>query len=71
MIAALLATLGGAATSVDLVFFWGAKAQQFAAARGIDLEFLRNPAHQYMHPYYPPLVSNVFAFATMAAGRFV
>ena len=56
---------------MDLVFFWGAKAQQFAAARGIDLEFLRNPAHQYMHPYYPPLVSNVFAFATIAAGRFV
>jgi len=71
VIAALLATLGGAATSVDLVFFWGAKAQQFAAARGIDLAFLRNPAHQYMHPYYPPLVSNVFAFATTAAGRFV
>ena len=71
VLAALLATLGGAATSVDLVFFWGAKAQEFAAARGIDLEFLRNPAHQYMHPYYPPLVSNVFSFATMAAGRFV
>jgi len=71
VVAALLATLGGAATSVDLVFFWGAKAQQFAAARGIDLEFLRDPAHQYMHSYYPPLVSNVFAFATMAAGRFV
>ena len=71
VVAALLATLGGAATSVDLVFFWGAKAQQFAAARGIDMEFLREPAHQYMHPYYPPLVSNVFAFATMAAGRFV
>ncbi len=71
VLAALLATLGGAATSVDLVFFWGAKAQQFAAARGVDMEFLRNPAHQYMHPYYPPLVSNVFAAATMTAGRFV
>lgn len=71
VLAALAAALGGAATSVDLVFFWGAKAQQFAAARGVDMEFLRNPAHQYMHPYYPPLVSNVFALATMAAGRFV
>jgi hypothetical protein len=71
VLAALAATLGGAATSADLVFFWGAKAQQFAAARGVDTEFLRDPAYQYMHPYYPPLVANVFAFATMAAGRFV
>ena len=71
LLAALAAALGGAATSVDLVSFSGAKAQQFAAARGVDMEFLRNPAHQYMHPYYPPLVSNVFALATMAAGRFV
>ncbi len=71
VLAALAATLGGAATSVDLVFFWGAKAQQFAAARGVDTEFLRDAANQYMHPYYPPLVANLFAFATMAAGRFV
>ena len=71
VLAALGATLGGAATSVDLVFFWGAKAQQFTAARGVDTAFLRDVAHQYMHPYYPPLVANLFAFATMAAGRFV
>ncbi len=71
VLAALGATLGGAATSSDLVFFWGAKAQQFAAARGVDTAFLREAAHQYMHAYYPPLVVNLFAFATMAAGRFV
>ena len=71
VLAALGATLGGAATSVDLVFFWGAKAQQFAAFRGVDTAFLRDVAHQYMHPYYPPLVANLFAFATMAAERFV
>lgn len=71
VLAALGATLGGAATSADLVFFWGAKAQQFAAFRGVDTAFLREASHQYMHPYYPPLVANLFAFATMAAGRFV
>ena len=71
VLAALGATLGGAATSVDLVFFWGAKAQQFAAFRGVDTAFLLEPSHQYMHLYYPPLVANLFAFATMAAGRFV
>ncbi len=71
VLAALGATLGGAATSSDLVFFWGAKAQQFAAARGVDAAFLREAAHQYMHAYYPPLVVNLFSFATMAAGRFV
>ena len=67
---ALLATWSGAASSPDLIFFWGAKAQQFAAARTIDVPFLQNVFHRFMHLYYPPFVTNVFAFATMAAGRF-
>jgi len=67
---AFLATWSGAATSPDLIFFWGAKAQQFAAARTIDVPFLQNVFHRYMHLYYPPFVTNVYAFATMAAGRF-
>lgn len=70
VLAALSATWAGAATSLDLVFFWGPKAQQFASARGVDVEFLRDASHLYMHPYYPPLVVNLYAFATMAAGRF-
>ena len=61
----------GAASSPDLVFFWGAKAQRFALARTVDLELLRHPFHMFIHPYYPPLVTNVYALASMVAGRFV
>jgi hypothetical protein len=68
--AALLAAWSGSATSPDLVFFWGAKAQQFAAARTVDVPFLQNVFHRYMHIYYPPFVTNVYAFAAMTVGRF-
>ena len=68
--AALAATRAGASTSVDLFFFWGPKAQRFAAARGIDAAFLAEPFHRFMHPYYPPLVTNLQAFAALTAGRF-
>lgn len=69
--AALVAALSGAASSPDLLFFWGPKAQQFALARAFDETFMRNPFHHYMHAYYPPLVTNLGAFASIAAGRFV
>ncbi len=59
-----------AATSPDLLLFWAPKAQAFAAARTIDAEFLRDPLLDYMHTFYPPLVTNLYAFATQAAGRF-
>jgi len=68
--AALAATLAARSTSPDLLLFWGPKAQQFAAARTIDAGFLSAPYLEYLHVYYPPLVTNVFAFATMIAGRF-
>jgi hypothetical protein len=67
---AALAAWSGSASSPDLVFFWGAKAQQFAAAKTIDVAFLENVFHRYMHLYYPPLVTNLYAFATMVSGRF-
>jgi hypothetical protein len=66
---ALAATSAGAASSPDLLFFWGPKAQQFALARSFDTGFMRDAFHQYMHSYYPPLVTNLGAFASMAAGR--
>jgi hypothetical protein len=69
VLAALLATAAGSASSPDLIFFWGAKAQQYAAARTVDARFLGEPFLQYMHPYYPPLVTNLYALASMAAGR--
>ena len=70
VLAALAATLAGAATSIDLLFFWGPKAQQFGIARAVDVAFLADPSHGYMHAYYPPLVVNLEALATLAAGRF-
>ena len=68
--AAFAATATAAATSADLLIFWGPKAQAFAAARTIDAAFLRDPYLLYVHPSYPPLVTNLFAFSTMVAGRF-
>jgi len=70
VLVALAATDAGAATSVDLFYFWGPKAQQFAIARGVDTAFLAGPFHDYMHAYYPPLVASLDALATIAAGRF-
>ena len=55
----------------DLLFFWGPKAQQFALARTFDEAFMRDAFHGYMHSYYPPLVTNIWAFASLAAGRFL
>lgn len=70
LLAALAATMAARSTSPDLLLFWGPKAQQFAAARTIDVAFLKAPFLEYMHVYYPPLVTNVFALGAMIAGRF-
>jgi hypothetical protein len=70
ILAAFAATLATRSTSLDLLLFWGPKAQQFAAARTIDAAFLSAPDLEYMHVYYPPLVTNVFAFGAMIVGRF-
>jgi hypothetical protein len=70
ILAALAATVAARSTSLDLIFFWGPKAQQFASARTIDAAYLGAPNLEYLHVYYPPLVTNVFAFGAMIAGRF-
>jgi hypothetical protein len=70
LLAALAATVAARSTSPDLLLFWGPKAQQFAVARTIDVAFLKAPYLEYMHVYYPPLVTNVFALGAMIAGRF-
>ncbi len=57
-------------TSTDLLYFWGAKGQAFAAARGIDASFLAARDHFLLHPDYPPLLPCLYSFGTMAAGRF-
>jgi hypothetical protein len=70
VLAALAATVAARSTSPDLLLFWGPKAQQFAAARTIDAAYLGAPNHEYLHVYYPPLVTNVFALGAMIARRF-
>jgi hypothetical protein len=70
LLAALAATVAARSTSPDLLLFWGPKAQQFATARTIDAAYLGAPNLEYLHVYYPPLVTNVFAFGAMVAGRF-
>lgn len=67
--AAALATAAGSASSPDLIFFWGPKAQRFALARTVDARFLADPYLSYMHPYYPPLVTNLYALCSLGAGR--
>jgi len=67
---AVAATTSAAATSPDLLYFWGPKAQAFAFARTFDLAFLRDYYMQYVHVSYPPLVTNLYAFASMIAGKF-
>ena len=66
---AFIAAASGAATSVDLLMFWGPKAQAFAAARTVDTRVLSDPLLDYLHPSYPPLVTNLYALGTIAAGR--
>jgi len=70
VLVAVSATIAGAATSADLLLFWGPKGQAFGAARTIDVGFLADPAREYLHASYPPLLTNLYAFATMIAGRF-
>ena len=65
-----IAALTASATSPDLILFWGSKAEAFAAARTIDDNFLGEPFLRFLHTSYPPLVTNAYAFATIAAGRF-
>jgi hypothetical protein len=69
VLTALAAAASASATSPDLLLFWGPKAQAFAAARTVDAAFLRDPLLDYMHRSYPPLVTNLYAFASIVAGR--
>lgn len=70
LLSALAATTSAAATSTDLLSFWGPKAQAFAAARTVDAAFLSDPHLGYLHVSYPPLVTNLYALASIVAGRF-
>lgn len=68
--AALVAAATSAATSADLILVWGVKGERFAAARTYDLALLGDPVMSYVNVAYPPLLPNLYAFASLAAGRF-
>jgi hypothetical protein len=68
--AVALCTLAGKTASPDILFHWGPKAQRFASARGIDAAYFHLPFHDYMRPDYPPLVPNLYAWATLMSGHF-
>jgi hypothetical protein len=63
-------TLTARETCADLLYFWGPKAVRFAAARGIDLAFLRAPDHFLMHPDYPPLLPLLYAWGALVVHGF-
>ena len=60
-----IAVASGAATSFDLLLFWGPKGVRFAAARAIDINFLAAPDNYLMHPDYPPLVPLLYAWTML------
>lgn len=57
-------------TCGDLIYFWGPKGQQFYLSEKIDTEFLAWPHYSLMHPDYPPLIPEIYAWGSMAAHRF-
>ena len=57
-------------TCGDLIYIWAPKAQAFANARTIDVQFLAFPHYYLMHPDYPPLVPLVFNIGSIAAHQF-
>ena len=63
-----MAAITATSTSIDFVYFWGPKAQQFALQRGIDFRYLSAPDNFLMHPDYPPLVPLIFAWSSLWAG---
>lgn len=70
MLLASYAVATARATSVDLLLFWGSRGARFAAAGGIEVPFLADSRHRFMHPDYPPLVTFLYAWGTLASGRF-
>ena len=64
------AVLGARETCSDYAFFWAPKAEHFWLARSIDVAFLADPANYFMHPDYPPLLSQTYAWGALMSGNF-
>lgn len=65
----VLMALTSRATSIDLLYFWGVKAQRFAELGAIDATLLADPLAVHMHSNYPPLLPIVYAWGIGLAGR--
>lgn len=57
-------------TCADLMYFWGPKGQRFYRAEKIDVDFLKFPHYYLMHPDYPPLLPEIYAWGSLAGHRF-
>lgn len=64
--ALVLASWQGWNVHPDWVFHWGPKAQRFALAGGIDLDYLTRPWNLHVHPDYPTLLPNLTASLALA-----
>jgi hypothetical protein len=58
----------GTMASVDFVLFWAPKAAHFAAARGLDPEFLRSPFSIHTHANYPQLFPLTLVWSSLLTG---
>ena len=71
LIALALLCARAAIDNPDFVYHWGAKGRKFAAAAGIDLAFLGPPSGWHLHPDYPNLLPELFAFTARLGGGWV
>ncbi|HKO55949.1 MAG TPA: hypothetical protein VJ276_08730 [Thermoanaerobaculia bacterium] len=57
-------------TCADLMYFWGPKGEKFYRAEKIDVEMLKFPHYFLMHPDYPPLLPEIYAWGSLVGHRF-
>ncbi|MEM9554527.1 MAG: hypothetical protein AAGC60_09720 [Acidobacteriota bacterium] len=53
----------------DFIFHWGLKGAKHFLHGGLDLEFLRAPWNQLLHPDYPGLIPGLFAALALVEGE--
>lgn len=58
----------GWSTNPDFVYHWGLKGYRFAVQGGIDYDFLSRPWNGYLHPDYPQLLPELYAFTALVRG---
>lgn len=58
----------GVMPSTDFLLFWSTKAAHFAAARGLDPQFLRSPYSIHTHVNYPQLFPMTLVWSNLLTG---